>query len=281
MPDAATQERGSAVPSGIVNGRTISLTLVGFLIGVLAAGGIGVRVIEEVRAEDDATSLPSENVASTSVPTTNYFVDPEETLVASSAVVPSTVVTSDSSIAINYDIVSIAPTEGYTRSELPFLYPRSWTLTTQSGTIQGQAARVDQQTAVFDVPQEIGVDEFELVEIVDPLMAYPLDQRFELSESAPSIELANGVQVELVDISQQSGATLVTIDLVAEDSIDLAFVVEGVGPGWVSGQHGSGGATVELVWADADLPAVLSLRAVGVQWVVIDGAFPVSLEGIR
>lgn len=264
-----------------MNGRTISLTVVGFLIGVLAAGGIGVRVIEEVRAEDDATSLPSENVASTSVPPTDYFIDPQETLVASSAVVPSTVVTSSSSIEISYDIVSIAPIGGYAISELPFLYPRSWTLTTLSETVQGRQVRVDLQTAVFDVPQEIGADEFESVEMVDPLMAYPLDKQFELSEVDPSIELVSGVRVELVDISEQSGATLVAIDLVAEDPIDLAFVVEGVGPGWVSGQHRSDGATVELLWADGDLPAVLSFRAVGVQWVVIDGEYPVSLEGIR
>ena len=276
-----TQEGQSGVPSGIVNARTISLTLVGFLIGVLAAGGIGVRVIEEVRAEDDATSLPSENVASTSVPLTNSFTDPHETLVASSAIVLSAIVTSDTSVGINYDIVSLAPTGGNATSELPFLYPRLWRLSTEAGTVEGGPVSVGQQTALFDVPKEVGVDDLELVEIIDPLMAYPLDRPFELSAGAPLIEIVDGVQVELVNISKQNDTDLVSIDLIAEDPLDLTFVVEGMGPGWESGQHRPGGAAVELLWVGGDLPAVLSLRAVGVQWVVIDGAYPVSLEGIR
>jgi hypothetical protein len=46
-----------------VNGRAISLTIVAFLIGAFAAGGIGVRVIEEVRTDDNDTSLPPSAVA--------------------------------------------------------------------------------------------------------------------------------------------------------------------------------------------------------------------------
>jgi hypothetical protein len=41
-----------------VNGRAISLTIVAFLLGAFAAGGIGVRVIEEVRTDENDTSLP-------------------------------------------------------------------------------------------------------------------------------------------------------------------------------------------------------------------------------
>ncbi|MGI9584238.1 MAG: hypothetical protein ACR2N7_01450 [Acidimicrobiia bacterium] len=41
-----------------MNGRAISLTIVAFLIGAFAAGGIGVRVIEEVRTDENDTSLP-------------------------------------------------------------------------------------------------------------------------------------------------------------------------------------------------------------------------------
>ena len=69
--------------------------MVGFLIGVLAAGSIGVRVIEEVRAEDDATSLPPENVSSPN----GYLLDPNHTRIASAVVVPTAIVASDTSVA--------------------------------------------------------------------------------------------------------------------------------------------------------------------------------------
>lgn len=46
-----------------MNGRAISLTIVAFFIGAFAAGGVGVRVIEEVRTDDNDTSLPPSAVA--------------------------------------------------------------------------------------------------------------------------------------------------------------------------------------------------------------------------
>ena len=46
-----------------MNGRVISLTIVAFFIGAFAAGGVGVRVIEEVRTDDNDTSLPPSAVA--------------------------------------------------------------------------------------------------------------------------------------------------------------------------------------------------------------------------
>jgi len=46
-----------------LNGRAISLTIVAFLLGALAAGGVSVRVIREVKTVDDATSLPPQNIA--------------------------------------------------------------------------------------------------------------------------------------------------------------------------------------------------------------------------
>jgi len=46
-----------------VTARAVSLTIVAFLLGALAAGGIGVRVIREVKTADDATSLPRSNIA--------------------------------------------------------------------------------------------------------------------------------------------------------------------------------------------------------------------------
>lgn len=46
-----------------MNGRAVSLTIVAFLLGALAAGGVSVRVIREVSTAADATSLPRANIA--------------------------------------------------------------------------------------------------------------------------------------------------------------------------------------------------------------------------
>jgi hypothetical protein len=277
--NSPTQDRGTGVPSGVVNGRTIALTVVGFLLGMLAAGSIGVRVIEEVRAEDDATSLPAENVSSTANAANEYFIDPAETLIASAVVVPTAIVDSGSSVGIEYDIVSVAPAAEFAGFDLPPIIPRTWEMAMESGSVEGSPASPG--VSVFELPPGSDAEDIRSVEIVDPLVAYPLDVLFALSPNAPSIEVTGGVTAELVGISMQGDSTTVQIGLVAADPIDLAFFVEGVGPGWRSMVPQVGSPMVELLWVGDDLPDVLTLRAAGVMWVTLEGLYPVSLEGLQ
>ncbi len=275
-----------------MNGRTISLTIVGFLIGVLAAAGIGVRVIDEVRTTDDATSLPPENVSSTTIPPNEYFVDPGETLIASTAVVPKSVVTSGTGLAIEYDLVSLAPTEGLpqmffrtfgnvreiTNDELPVIYPESWVLTTDSETFEGGPANPTARVARFELPEGVGASDVVSVEIVDPLMLFSLDTQFELSQQSPSAEIVDGVRAQLLNISAQGDSFIVQIELIAEDPIDLAFGIEGVGAGWRSAFfEAEGRPRVNLTWTDGDLPEIMKFRAQGDQWVEIKGSYAVSV----
>jgi hypothetical protein len=255
-----------------VTGRTIALTIVGFLVGMLAAGGIGVRVIEEVRAEDDATSLPAENVSSTP--------PSSETLIASSFVVPTAIVGTGSSVGIEYEIFSVAPTASLESAGAPTLYPRSWTLVTEGGTVDGGPADLGAGVALFELPDGTDAGSILGAEIVDPLVAYPLDVLFDLSEESPSAVIAPGVRAQLVSISRGGEATVVQFALIAVDPIDLAFTVEGVGPGWSSGQIPASGSTVELLWVGDELPDVMTFRAAGIEWVQLEGVYPVSLEGL-
>ncbi len=287
------ESRGCDVPSGAVNGRTIALTVIGFLIGVLAAGGIGVRVIEEVRTTDDATSLPPENVSTTSLPPSEYFVEPDETLIASTALVPASVVTSGTGLAIEYDLVSLAPTEGLppilinsfrsTREipneDLPVIFPRTWVLSTESEKFEGGPANPNVRIARFELPDGVGPGDVVSVEIVDPLMITSLDTHFELSQQAPTVTIVDGVQAHLLNISAQGDSTIVQIELIAEDAIGLAFGVEGVGAGWRSARfEAEGRPRVNLTWVGGDLPEVMTFRAHGDQWVEIPGSYPVSIE---
>jgi hypothetical protein len=289
--DARVRERRTLAD---VNGRTISLTIVGFLIGVLAAGGIGVRVIAETRTAEDATSLPPENVSSTTLPPAEYFVDPGETLIASVAVVPKSVVTSGTGVAFEYDLVSLAPTEGlppmFFRSfrntqeleneDLPVIFPRTWILTTASETFEGGPANTDVRIARFELPEGVVASDVVSVEIVDPLMAFSLDTHFELSEQSPTATVVDGVQAHLLNISDQGDSIIVQVELVVEDTIDIAFGIEGVGAGWRSAFfEAEGRPRVNLTWVGGDLPETMTFRAHGLQWVELPGSYTVSIGG--
>jgi hypothetical protein len=92
--------------------------------------------------------------------------------------------------------------------------------------------------------------------------------------------IAPGVQAELVSVSRERLATVVQLELIAVDLIDLAFTVEGVGPGWSSGSLPASGPVVELLWVGDELPDVMTFRAAGIEWVEVEGVYPVSLEGL-
>lgn len=282
------------VASGAVNGRTIALTIVGFLIGVLAAGSIGVRVIEEVRTDEDATSLPPENVSSTTLPPLAYFVDPNETLVASTAVVPVSVEGSGSALAISYDLVSLAPTEGLppirfatfgqsqeiSNSDLPVIYPRSWIVSTEFQTIEGGPSDADVRVARFILPEGVAAADIVSADIIDPLIAFPLETMFELSETSRSTTIIDGVQAELLNISEQTDATIVQIELLADDPNDLTFSIEGSGAGWRSAVfEAEGRPRVNLTWVGGDLPDVMKFKASGIQWVPFVGSYPILIGG--
>jgi hypothetical protein len=239
---------------------------------MFAAGGIGVRVIEEVRAEDDATSLPAQNVSST--PSSSG------TLVGSSVIVPVSVVGKGSSVGIEYEISSIAPTASLDSAGAPTLYLRSWRLTTENGTVDGGPEGLKARVALFELPDGTDAGIILGAETVDPLVAYPLDALFELSEEDSSAVITPRVQAELVSISHESGATVVTLELIAVDPIDLLFTVEGVGPWWRSGPVRASGSTIELLWIGDELPDVMTFRAAGIEWVELEGVYPVSLEGL-
>jgi hypothetical protein len=274
-----------------VNSRTISLTVAAFFIGAFAAAGIGVRVIEEVRTDENATSLPPENVSSTTVPLVEYFVDPDEVLIASTALVPRSVIGTDSTLAIEYELISLAPTEGVPpiefftfrelgqvpHEDLAFIFPRNWTLTTESRTIEGGPANPDVRVARFDLPEGVVSSDVVSVQVIDPLMLYPLDVAFDLSEQVPSAEVIDGVSVELLNISGQGDSVIVQIEVSADDPIDYMFSIEGTGSGWQSVVVRSGHRTVNLTWAGGGLPEIMTFRARGSQWVELDGTYSVSI----
>jgi hypothetical protein len=195
----------------MVRVRAALLVVVAFFLGALAAGGIGVRVIREVRAEADATSLPAANVSSTTIPAAPpaaiYQVDPHETILASSALVPTSIELGDDGLAIGYDLVTMAPHLGVEPvasvggfgfvdvvdpADLDHVYPSRWVLDTAGGPVEGGPAGPAVRFARFEVPEGLSLGDVEGATIVEALVPLALDVTFTLSQDAPVVEVHPG-----------------------------------------------------------------------------------------
>ncbi|MEN8040607.1 MAG: hypothetical protein ABFR95_03800 [Actinomycetota bacterium] len=275
-----------------MNRRTIALTIIGFLIGMLAAASIGVRVIEEVRTDEDATSLPPENVSSTTLPPVEYFVDPNETLIASTALVPTSVRASGTDFAIEYELVSLAPRSGippiqyfvrgdlleFPHEDLHFIYAPTWELTTETQTIEGGPARPDVRVARFDLPEGVTRDAITAVHVIDPLMSFPLDAVFHLSEAEPTVEVIDGVTAELLNVSDQGGSWIVQVEFKADEAYQYMFSATGVGPGWRSAVfEAEGRPRMNFTWIGEERPVSMSFRITGNQWIELEGSYEVAI----
>ncbi len=286
-----------------MNGRAIVLTVVGFLVGVLAAGSIGVRVIREVRTTEDATSLPPENISSTTVPPSTvkseYFVDPNELIISSTALIPLSIQASGDEVSVDYELVSLAPrhnvpviqflgnfnrTQTVEIDDLPHIYPRRWVLHTTDGeTFEGGPANPSARIARFDVRDGLSLSEIQSIEIVEVLVPYPIDVPFTLDQQlSPRVVVVPGVEMELIHVSDQGSTTIVQVAINLEDHETADFFVAGDGPGWRSAFfEAEGRRRVNLTWVGGELPDEIPLLATGTVWKAIAGEFTVALEGIE
>ncbi len=273
-----------------LNPRAVSLTVVAFLLGGFAAGGIGVRVIREVSTAD-ATPLPL-SATSTSAATSGFYqVDPNETLISSTALVPSSIEVAGDRLAIAYDLVSLAPRQSVAFSapdvvvfneDVAAIYPRRWVIETPRGSIEGGPANVDARVARFDVVEGFSVDEVESIRIVEALSPYSVEVPVTLSDADPIVEVVPGVTISLLNLSDQGSSTIVQVAIDIEDTEVADFFVSGDGPGWRSAVfEAEGRRRVTLTWAGGPLPAEIPLLATGSVWISVEGPFDVSLGGVR
>jgi len=275
----------------MLNTRAASLTVVAFLLGGLAAGGIGVRVIREVRTVDDATSLPPSATSTTAATSVFYQVDPNETLISSVALVPASAKIRDSEFAVGYDLVSLAPrrTVDGARSSLDdsrgdgvAIYPKRWVIETPVGSIEGGPGNVRARVARFDVGEGFSVDDVQSIRVVEALAPFPMEVAVTLSDSEPVAEVVQGVTIALVNVVEQGSSTIVQVEINIEDTEIVDFFVTGDGPGWRSAAFDAGGRQrVTLTWVGGPLPSTIPLLVIGSLWIPIAGPFDVSLEGVR
>jgi hypothetical protein len=298
IDDPRTGHADRLEAGGTVKARSISLIIVAFLLGALAAGGIGVRVIREVNTTEDATSLPQSSSTTTiaELEPQTYQVDPFETLVSSTSLTPVGIGAGEGKLSIDYDLVTLSPHEGVEpieffgnfgavtvidNADLDHIYPREWAVETIDGVIRGGPANPSTRVARFDVNDGFSISEIRSVTITKAFAPFAVSTPFTLSVDDPVVDVAGGVSVELLNISDQGSSTIVQIGIDLDDHELASFFVTGDGPGWRSSVfEAEGRLRVNLTWIDGELPSAIPLMAIGTVWVPIAGEFPVSLEGI-
>jgi len=255
-----------------VSVRLITLTIVGFILGAFAAGGIGVSVIREVRAVDDATSLPAQNIARAD----GYHVDPNETLISSVALIPIAVMFGDDGFSISYDLKSIAPSLGTQGSEVgPPLYPKRWLAEAIGGEFEGVQVSPDETSVLFPLMAGGSIGQIDTVRVVEALLPSPFEVPVSVSASEPEVSVVVGVDVVLTSTTGGDGTATIEVRVVTDGDSARDVQIVGDGPGWLSAV--ATGDTVTLTRVGDDEAAEFDVVVSGTSWVAIDGEFTVSI----
>jgi hypothetical protein len=256
--------------------RLISLTVAGFILGAFAAGGVGVSVIREVRALDDATSLPAENIARSD----GYHVDPTETLISSVALVPTNATIDDRGLVLSYALSSIAPSLGVELSGTGQpLYPKRWLAEAIGGEFEGVVDNPTDTTVTFPLMAGGTLDQVDKITVIEAFIPAPFEKRVGLSSGVPTASVIPGLDVELVSESNDGDTSTIEIRFVTDPGAIPDVSIVGDGPGWRS--TGVKDDTVTLT-RDNDDSAVDSYRLVvsGTSWIPVDGEFTVDIGAV-
>lgn len=252
--------------------RLVTLTIVGFILGAFAAGGIGVSVIREVRALDDATSLPAQNIARPD----GYHVDPNETLISSVALIPISLTFGDDGLSISYDLTSLAPSLGIEGSEggQP-LYPKRWLVEAIGGEFEGTQTDPTKTEALFPLLAGGSVDQIDSVRVLEAFLPSPFEVPVSVSASEPQVSVITGVKVVLARTTNSEGMTTIEVRVLTDDDSARDIQIIGDGPGWISAVSTEGTATLTRVSDDG--ATEFGLVVSGTSWVAIDGEFAVNI----
>jgi hypothetical protein len=258
-----------------VSVRLITLTIVGFILGAFAAGGIGVSVIREVRSVDDATSLPAQNLARSD----GFHVAPNETLISSVALVPDAAFFGADGFEVSYVLQSVAPVLDVAGGDpQPLLYPKRWLVEAIGGEFEGVLDTPLETSVTFPLMVGGTLDQVDTVRVVEAFVPAPFEKHITVSSATPVTAVMPGVGVELVSETDNGDTTIIEIRVLSDAEITPDVAVSGDGPGW----HAASveGDTVTLIRGNGDTRGEgFDLVVFGVSWVPVVGEFTVDIGG--
>lgn len=280
--------------------RHIAITSVSFVACALLGWLVGNAAFGSSTDQSPSDTSPNQTAGSEQpdgeqvvVP---YFVDPYETIVATTAVVPKEAGPDDDSFDLRFELVPLGPRAGFEAlvaevgadnffvdDGLIPIYLKDWVMETSVGPIEGSISRPGIDVVRFPVEQGFSTTAVEDIIVTRYLVGMPLDASFTLSVAQPTKDLYPGVSISLRNRSDQDGATIVQVEVSSDLPLKTSWLwIAGEGRGWRSSvREAEGGPRWTLTWIGDDLPDEIPLSITGLAW--LDGVDPVhvSIEGLR
>ncbi|MGB9357874.1 MAG: hypothetical protein WCC01_04880 [Acidimicrobiia bacterium] len=225
------------ITSGAVAASAIVLVVSGI------AAFVGLRAVTGT-AEDAPPAITT-----TTAPAARFLAD-DELVLGQAALVPGRLEIDGGEATFAYDLVGLAPLAGAEAvarfvpfqglvetdaAEIRVVFPDRWTLETSSGEYAGTTANPDASVARFDVPEDLETAEVHAVRLDGYRVRVPIDREFEAAEGGSAVEVAPGVGIRVLRVTEQATTTIVQAELLAENLSDSASLeIEGGGPGWIA-----------------------------------------------
>ncbi|HLE39357.1 MAG TPA: hypothetical protein VJA44_06865 [Acidimicrobiia bacterium] len=227
--------------------------------------------------------------ATTTVPAVpqSWWVDPHETIVASSAVVPGELSLEDGEVVFRYDLVSIGPMmRGFVFEDdhLIGVAPETWTLLTTDGEYPGTTSTITSFEARFPVEDGFLLESVTGIRLDGYRLRIPYTYHLEMPPTeGAQVELGDDRTLALVTLLPQATSVVVQLrfsqpdDPFSTHSTDMT--VTGVGAEWLRTTNLQISGS-ELFRIGPDVPDPLVLRVHSIYWIPYQAAIDIDLGGI-
>ena len=241
-------------------------------------------------------SVSSTTIAvSTIEPAVPSFMSPTETVLGPAVLVAKDLRLDGEQISLEFEMANLAPVgdaasvtrllgfgsiEEVPPTELNTVYPDKWVLLTAEGEIPGSVATPEARTARFDVGRGFSIDAVTGVRLVSYGLMVPIDSEFSLALDSEATPIVPGVNARLLAVTEQSGTTIIQIELISERAFNFENVtVAGVGAGWKSTvREAEGRPRWNLTYDSPEAPSPLRLRLHGAVWMTVETEADVYIE---